>query len=677
MKKFFTLLAAAFICSSSAVFAQDDEPGDDPGEPQFVSFWCHEFRDPEVGAAQFDGPAEIVEDPTNPSNHCAKVHVRSEEVARAAENIIEADGALAGWDSQFFVYSKTAFQEGQEIKLVMRVRAEFETEGETTASVGTQAHDGPGNYNHWACVGNVEFTTEWKKIELSANVTADMTQAANGKEFHSIALNLADYKKGMTVYFDDVKLYVRDPNQQPPSPDTGWFNLLPQGTETDFTFGNYHTFTGRDGEIGTDLPARVVADPLDGEPALNVSGVCYNAIEEVPIIDDETGEPFLDDDGNPEVEIKQIWIKENGDTVRNIDDWQTQFFVTVPHVFATGQQFKLRMWARADKPSQIDTQIHTMPGDYIHWSFVGSIDLTTEWTLFEFGEEEVDQIRTIPSEGNGGQTIAFNCNKNKDEVVNYYFRFEEFDFNNGDVTIDERTLGKEDINVAIPEPGEEPAITNVDFTTCMETLGVEDIAELIESGCMTVQRVPVQTSEEEQGEEAAGWENVIPDGNMEPGETTDPGEDDDDPNMEVQYEEQLEAASGFSFNNKGLYTDEGELQFEVPEGYTADAVPFNIYNTSEDSYKGKSIDGAFYFVNQDGWNYRFNITFKGEPSDAIKGDVNGDGKVDISDVVAIINQMAGTAEWPNADVNGDDKVDISDVVNVINIMAGQSDAAEE
>ncbi len=165
---------------------------------------------------------------------------------------------------------------------------------------------------------------------------------------------------------------------------------------------------------------------------------------------------------------------------------------------------------------------------------------------------------------------------------------------------------------------------------------------------------------------------------MEPEGTTDPGEDDDDPNMEVQYEEQLEAASGFSFNNKGLYTDEGVLQFEVPEGYTADAVPFNIYNTSEDSYKGKSIDGAFYFVNQDGWNYRFNITFKGEPSDAIKGDVNGDGRVDISDVVAIINQMAGTADWPNANVNGDEKVDISDVVNVINIMAGQTeDAAEE
>ena len=52
-----------------------------------------------------------------------------------------------------------------------------------------------------------------------------------------------------------------------------------------------------------------------------------------------------------------------------------------------------------------------------------------------------------------------------------------------------------------------------------------------------------------------------------------------------------------------------------------------------------------------------------------KGDVNADGIVDISDVVAIINQMAGTASWPDANVNGDETVDISDVVSVINIMA--------
>ena len=53
-----------------------------------------------------------------------------------------------------------------------------------------------------------------------------------------------------------------------------------------------------------------------------------------------------------------------------------------------------------------------------------------------------------------------------------------------------------------------------------------------------------------------------------------------------------------------------------------------------------------------------------------RGDVNLDGTIDINDVVAIINQMAGAATYEMADVNNDGNVDINDVVNVINIMAG-------
>ncbi len=56
--------------------------------------------------------------------------------------------------------------------------------------------------------------------------------------------------------------------------------------------------------------------------------------------------------------------------------------------------------------------------------------------------------------------------------------------------------------------------------------------------------------------------------------------------------------------------------------------------------------------------------------DRLKGDVNEDGNVDINDVVAVINQMAGTATWRYADVNEDGDVDINDVVAIINIMAG-------
>ena len=59
----------------------------------------------------------------------------------------------------------------------------------------------------------------------------------------------------------------------------------------------------------------------------------------------------------------------------------------------------------------------------------------------------------------------------------------------------------------------------------------------------------------------------------------------------------------------------------------------------------------------------------------IKGDLNGDGKISITDVVAIINVIAGNTTDPKkvaaADVNGDGKVSITDCVAAINLMAGQ------
>ena len=58
-----------------------------------------------------------------------------------------------------------------------------------------------------------------------------------------------------------------------------------------------------------------------------------------------------------------------------------------------------------------------------------------------------------------------------------------------------------------------------------------------------------------------------------------------------------------------------------------------------------------------------------------RGDINGDNKVDVSDVNIIINIMLGKAqasEYPgNPDLNNDTHVDVSDVNAVINIMLGK------
>ena len=53
-------------------------------------------------------------------------------------------------------------------------------------------------------------------------------------------------------------------------------------------------------------------------------------------------------------------------------------------------------------------------------------------------------------------------------------------------------------------------------------------------------------------------------------------------------------------------------------------------------------------------------------------DINKDGKVDITDVVGVINTIAGDTRYKDsADVNSDGRTDITDVVDIINVIAGQ------
>ena len=59
-----------------------------------------------------------------------------------------------------------------------------------------------------------------------------------------------------------------------------------------------------------------------------------------------------------------------------------------------------------------------------------------------------------------------------------------------------------------------------------------------------------------------------------------------------------------------------------------------------------------------------------DDGDTTKGDVNGDGSVDVADISAIISVMAGTAEYADADVNDDGSVDVADISAVIAIMTG-------
>ena len=495
MKKIFTLIAGMLLFGGSA-FAQERWTdlvinGNMEGaqDPKWSSFWCHDWRrglgdfdpeseqrydndDPENG--QFQGFAEIIEDPANPANHCARVIARSEAEADEAGNKVAAQGSLASWDCQFFIYAKETVPEGKMIKMTLKVKAD------KAGSFETQAHWKPGDYNHYVMFGNINVTTEWQTVEVETTLTADQCKEGDGKFFQSVAFNLSTNKEGNVFYFDDVKLEIKDPT--PPSDFEGWFNFLRKGTESEDQVGNFTTFTGRDGIDGIDKKARLVADPVDGQPALNVTSIGAML--------DANGEPIFKADGTAVKEI-QVKTDDNGEEYNDsigIDNWQTQFFVTIPHTFKTGEKFKLVMQARADQPCTVETQVHGAPGGYIFWQAVGNLELTEEWQDFTFPEgssEEDEEGVEVTSDQNGFSTIAFNCNVLK-EVNNYYFRFTVFAVNQADVTDNERIMGKETIYLPVPDDKETVATAEIDMAQMMETLGVENLKDFVNDNTLKV-----------------------------------------------------------------------------------------------------------------------------------------------------------------------------------------------
>ena len=317
------------------------------------SFACHEWRTMD---AQFDGAANLVADPADPTNHCAAVVIRSAEEAEAAGNMIkDGNGNFADWDSQFFITlgEENTLKVGDKLHLIMDVKADVDMSG-----VATQSHQAPGGYKHWACVGNVDFTTEWKTFD-SGWITVD----ANMATMYTIAFNLA---KGIhnTVYFDNIRVEIEKAPEV-----TKWKNIMVNG---DLEGDDYSGIVCR--ENGVDA-ANVVA------------GAGVNNSKGAVITSSATA-------ANP---------------------WDTQFFVTVPQKLPNGTKYKITFSVRSEADATISAQIHKLPGEYNGGAF-DNFGSKAEW------QEIVKEGTVSANDGNDDtQTIAFNLNEDKTLATKFYF----------------------------------------------------------------------------------------------------------------------------------------------------------------------------------------------------------------------------------------------------------------
>ena len=288
--------------------------------------------------------------------------------------IVESDDMVeAAWDTQFWItFPGKKFNTGDAWSVKMNVRADKE------AGSGTQTHNEPSAYIHWACIGTVNFTTEWKEYTASGTMTAEQ----NGG--WSIAFNLNDFAEGNKYYFDDISFTVNGEE---------WVvngNLDdPEGTEN---------FVSKE-KRGDLVPSRIV-DSYE-----------YTVMEEKPSIE----------------EVERTCIMVESDNMVDYA-WDTQFWLVFEGVsFKTGDSWSVSMDVRADKESMADTQSHLAPGSYKHWAAIGNVNFTPEW-------ETYTNSGTMSAEQDGCYSIAFNLN-NFAEANRYYFDNLSFKLNGEELIV--------------------------------------------------------------------------------------------------------------------------------------------------------------------------------------------------------------------------------------------------
>ena len=126
----------------------------------------------------------------------------------------------------------------------------------------------------------------------------------------------------------------------------------------------------------------------------------------------------------------------------------------------------------------------------------------------------------------------------------------------------------------------------------------------------------------------------------------------------------MEAAS--KYFNKGLYESHVTSKLATNDGQLKVGLISNSMN-------------SYYWVIFD----NFRLCFYGkltpeEVENSIKGDVNGDGLVNITDVIATVTYMVSPAppagfKFGNADIDENRQISIYDVMQIVNMIVGNSD----
>ena len=362
--------------------------------------------------------------------------------------------------------------------------------------------------------------------------------------------------------------------------------------------------------------------------------------------------------------------------------WDSQFFVVMPQFLPEGTRIHVEFDYKASEDAKAETQSHGVPDDYHHWAAIGDVNFTTEWQHFST-DIEVDATMAKGDNGKGDgkglKSICFNLAVNKHAVD---YRFDNFGvwYQLPEVTTDPEVYtefveetgtltyyydGKKDSRTGVTEVYD-PEVTRFNGYK-------KDVLKAVIDPSM--KEAPL-TSTKAMFYDLSNMTSIEGLENLNTSGVT---------NMEDMFEncmrlEKLDV-SLFDVGNVKSFM----LMFSQCTRLST-IICYSDWSTSS-AQSGYMFYGCRALCGGKGTAYTNAVTDKtyarpdggteapGYFTDYIKGDANGDGVVDVADVVAIVNYIlekpGDNFNQAAADVNGDNEIDAADVVGVVNIILGK------
>ena len=371
------------------------------------------------------------------------------------------EGDASAWDNQFWIESPKEWKSGTALKIHFRYKAS------KAVTVATQCHhQKPSDYLIWHAIGDINFTEEWQEFDGTMNIADDM----NGTWGIAFQLNQND-KEAIDFYFDDL-------SWQHMKLDEGYFvagSNPNAGLEYDFdnavqftedadagcwvaTIGEKNAYVsqimistvrGNDAAFkgATLKPAGTIKNDPDEwldytESSLAKLNLPGEGIWKIYLDDNYKAMAFEMLEGNviepivinpnPTVividALERDWLTadDNGNAreeqIGTGQPWDNQFWIVANRTLSTGEVTVVAFDYVATADAKSSTQLHSTPGNYLHWSAIGDVNFTTT-------EQHFENKLTVPSEANNMQSIAFNLSEikaaNTYTIKNVVWRLED------------------------------------------------------------------------------------------------------------------------------------------------------------------------------------------------------------------------------------------------------------